>query len=64
MSLNLPGNTAMVVCSQMQRLVALVMTIMNGMKTFCYIRESEKNRAGRALKSSSSLPYALRQNQL
>lgn len=52
MSLNLPGNTAMVVRSQP---VALVMTIRNGMKTFSYIRESAKNRAGRALKSSCSL---------
>lgn len=51
MSLNFPGNTAMVVRSQS---VALVMTIMNGMKTFSYIRESEKNRAGSALKSLSS----------
>lgn len=51
MSLNLPDNIAAVVHSQ---LVVLVMTIMNAMKTFSYTRESE-NRAGRALKSSSSL---------
>jgi len=53
MSLNLPGNTAMVVRSQS---LALGMTVTNSMKTFSSIREAENNRAGRALKSSSSLP--------
>lgn len=43
MSLHLPGNTAIVVSSQP---VALVITIMNGMKTFSYIRESEKSWKG------------------
>lgn len=52
MPLNLPGNTAMVVRSLS---VALVMTITKGMKRFSYIRESEKSRDVRALKSSSSL---------
>lgn len=51
MSLNLPDNITAVLHSQ---LVVLVMTIMNAMKTFSYNRELE-NRAGRTLKSSSSL---------
>lgn len=52
MSLNLPGNTAVVARSQP---ATLARTTMNGMKTFSCIREAENNRAVSALKSSSSL---------